>query len=243
MNDGKDATNPATAAQQAEPAASDPNTVCADPTIGTAVAGTRDGAACSAATAAEEEIDINHNFYAVDFRVHVSMRYHQARRAWWTGLNRISSIAAALAGSAAIITVFSSNSAPYWAYVAAASGAFAALNAALGFTERAREHATLYDKFSNIAARMAGEATPDDDVARRYRSEVLQLEASETPSIHTLNVVCHNQECEARGHGPEDLRTIYWYNRLFKSMFTVRDHFPLAMHSSKKSASTEDIIP
>jgi hypothetical protein len=121
--------------------------------------------------------------------------------------------------------------------VAAASGAFAALNAALGFTDRAREHASLYDKFSSIAAKMAGEALPDDATARRYASEVLQLEASEPPSIHTLNVICHNQECEARGHGPEHLRKIYWYNRLFKSWFTVRDRFPL---ESERPAHARD---
>jgi hypothetical protein len=186
--------------------------------------GPEDSTACTA-TASAEEIEVNPRFYKVDFQVHVSMRYHQARRAWWTGLNRMSSIAAALAGSAAVITVWGSGS-PYWAYVAAISGAFAALNAALGFTDRAREHASLYDKFSSIAARIATEAAQDDASARRYTAEVLQLEASEPPSIHTLNVICHNQECEARGHEPDDQFHIYFVNRIFKSWFTVIDRFP-----------------
>jgi hypothetical protein len=186
-----------------------------------------DGTASPATVSATTEgVEVNRKFYEVDFRVHVSMRYHQARRAWWTGLNRISSIAAALAGSAAVITVFGAHGASYWAFVAAVSGGFAALNAALGFTDRAREHATLYDKFSGIAAKMASEGAPDDAIARRYESEVLQLEASEPPSIHTLNVICHNQECQARGHGPDDQYRIFLINRIFKSWFTGVDKFP-----------------
>ena len=210
MNDGKDtaAEAAATAGAAGESGAHE--------SIGNSIA-------CPSASAAEE---VNPNYYAIDFRVHKSMRYHQARRAWWTSLNRLSSIAAALAGSAAVITVSGKNGSPYWAYVAAGSGAFAALNAALGFTERAREHAALYDKFSSVAAKMALEATPDDAVARRYESEVLTLEASEPPSIHTLNVICHNLECEARGHKPEEQARIFLINRIFKSVGTVIDYFP-----------------
>lgn len=171
---------------------------------------------------------MNAHFYAVNFRVHVSMRYHQARRAWWTALNRMSSIAAALAGSAAVITVSGADDTKGWAYIAAISGAFAALNAALGFTDRAREHATLYDKFCHVASKMAAEASPDDDaVACKYEADVLLIEGSEPPIIQSLNIYCHNQECEARDQ-LDHKRILHWYNRLLKSWGTVWDDFPPA---------------
>lgn len=212
MNDGKEST--ATAPGAATGTTSD------------RPQGLADGASGAAPTAASKEIEIGSKFYQVQFRVHVSMRYHQARRAWWVNLNRISSAAAALAGSSALIAVFGNSYKDAWAYVSAASGAFAALNSALGFSDRAREHADLYRGFSSIAARMATAVSCDDGAGRAFEAEVLQLEASEPPSIHTLNVICHNQECEARGLPQEDRCKIYWINRIFKSVGTVYDKFP-----------------
>lgn len=179
-----------------------------------------------AAVATSKQIEPGTKFYGVQFRVHVSMRYHQARRSWWTNLNRLSSAAGALAGSAALVAVFAKAHAEVWAYVSAGSGAIAALNAALGFSERAREHADLYRGFSAIAARMASAPAADDAAARTFESEVLQLEAMEGPTINTLNVICHNQECEARGLTQEHRCKVYLINRVFKSIGTVWDSFP-----------------
>lgn len=201
-------------------------TTAADSAANTAVAQGRSGGTEGPSSAASKEVELGAKFYEVQFRVHVSMRYHQARRAWWTNLNRFSTAAAALAGSAALIAVFGANYKETWAYVSATSGALAALNAALGFSDRAREHADLYRSFSAVAARMAAAEYADDATGRGFEAEVLQLEASEPPIIHTLNVICHNQECEARGLPQEHRCRIYLVNRIFKSWFTVIDRFP-----------------
>jgi hypothetical protein len=194
----------------------------------TTEAGPEDGASGAAATttSSAKEIEVSSKFYGVQFRVHVSMRYHQSRRAWWTNLNRISSAAGALAGSAALVAVFGKSHPENWAYVSAVAGTVAALNAAFGFADRAREHADLYRNFSSIAARMATATRSDDAAGAEFEAEVLQVEASEPPSIHTLNVICHNQECEARGLPQENRCKVYLVNRVFKSWFTVYDKFP-----------------
>src|SRR5689334_235584 len=114
----------------------DGNSTEASGTATAAVAGS--GGDCSKDTASASAEEVSALFHAVDFRVHVSMRYHQARRAWWTGLNRSSSAAAALAGSAAVIAVFGKSGDPVWAWISAFAGGFAALNAALGFADRGR---------------------------------------------------------------------------------------------------------
>jgi len=179
----------------------------------------------SAAAPTPHQERIDPDFYRVDFSIHVSMRYHQARRAWWVSLNRMSSIAAALAGSAAVISVWGGGIGA--AYVSAAAGGFAALNAALGFTDRAREHAELYRQFCAVASKMAVDADRDRSAARRYAAEVLLIEASEPPPISALNVVCHNQECEARNR-PEYRHHVSLVNRFFKNVFTAWDDFPPA---------------
>lgn len=215
MNDGK--RNTETAASTA-PAGAQPSPV--SDTEG------RSGVAARPSTSAAKEIGVGTKFYQVQFRVHVSMRYHQARRSWWTNLNRLSTAAAALAGSAALIAVFGEAYRVQWAWVSAGSGAIAALNSALGFSDRAREHGDLYRAFSIVAAKMAAADAADDATGRAFEAEVLQLEASEPPSIHTLNVICHNQECEARGLPQESRCKIYFVNRIFKSWGTVIDRFP-----------------
>jgi hypothetical protein len=183
--------------------------------------------AASAPTAPSEAIGGPHlKFHSIQFRVHVSMRYHQARRAWWGNLNRISSALAALAGSAALIAVFGDAHKSIWAWVSAISGSLAALNSALAFAERSREHADLYRSFSGIASRMAASSSTDEAAGRTFEAEVLQLEASEPPTIHSLNVICHNQECEAQGLPQQYKCRVYWINRVFAQVGTVYDRFP-----------------
>lgn len=204
-------------------------TAAAQPTIAAARTGHENRATSTAAVAPTSSEEVAERFYKIDFRVHVSMRYHQARRAWWSNLNRLSSVAAALAGSTAIISVFGNSSLAAW--LAAGSGGFAALNAAWGFPERAQEHADLYRGFSEIGARMAKERAPSEDATGAYAAEIMLLEASEPPTIQSLNVFCHNQECEARGLPIETQYELGFWNHLLKSWFTVVDHFP-----SKKPA-------
>lgn len=114
-----------------------------------------DGSASPAAGAATAE-EVAEQFYRIDLRVHVSMRYHQARRAWYSNLNRLASVAAAFAGSTAIISVAGGNNLAAW--LAAISGAFAALNAAWGFRELGfwnrvfKSWFTVFDDFPNKRA-------------------------------------------------------------------------------------------
>lgn len=196
----------------------------AQPTATHAVTGHENSPTSASAITTASTEEIVEQFYKVDFRIHVSMRYHQARRAWYSNLNRLSSVAAALAGSTALISVFGSSSLAAW--LAAASGGFAALNAAWGFPDRAQEHADLYRGFAEIAARMAKERGPSEEATKAYHAEVLLLEASEPPTIQSLNVFCHNQECEARGLPVETQYELGFWNRMFKSWFTVFDRFP-----------------
>src|SRR5262249_28313431 len=159
--------------------------------------------------------------HRVEFRVHVSMRYHRARRSWWTLLNRSSTAAAALAGSTALIAVIGEGSTAA-AVIAVISGLFAALNAAMGFPDRIREHTDLHRHFAEIASKMAVSTDRDDALGRRFEADVLLIEATEPSPIDTLNVICHNQECEARGiTDPCHKYKVYWINRVTKSFGTM----------------------
>lgn len=164
--------------------------------------------------------EMNGDLIALDFGVHVSMRYHAKRRAWFDALHRVAMVVAAVGGSAALATILGQQVqyAAWIAFVVAAAGAF---DVAFSPAEKARKVDDLYRRFCDLAAEIAATADPPPDQIRLWKAKKLKIEADEPTAIDTLNVLCHNQEAEARGYGPEHRHRVRWWQSATAQLFTL----------------------
>lgn len=171
------------------------------------------------APAAEEVIA---DLISTDFGVHKSLRYHAKRRAFFDSLHRFAMAIIAITGSAAFFTFFSDASTV--SKVAALFAAVASvLELTMSFPERAREHGELYQRFSDLAARLArlDPGTIEPSVLRELRAERLIIEADEPIAMTALNILCHNEEAEARGYGSDEIYRIGWLQRMVMQFGTL----------------------
>jgi len=164
----------------------------------------------------------------LEFSVSVSVRYHSKRRSWFDALARWPSVVSLVAGSAAFVSI--SQGMPTLATVASAATAlFGGANLVFGFAERARRHDELVRKFTLLAAEIAETATPSHSELRRWMGAKYRIEADEPTPNNVLNVLCHNEESEARGYGPEHLYHVRWWQRAAVQFCALPpNHFPSA---------------
>jgi hypothetical protein len=64
----------------------------------------------------------------------------------------------------------------------------------------------------------------DKDV-RRWKVERLQIEADEPTNLNTLNVICHNEEAQARALGSEHRYKLNFFDRLFANWGSFRSTY------------------
>lgn len=93
------------------------------------------------------------------------------------------------------------------------------LDLTLSLPERARDHGRLYERFSDLAVRSSHVDPIDIDPAtvRALRAERLIIEADEPVAINALNILCHNEEAEARGYGDNLRYRIGRFQRIVSS--------------------------
>lgn len=165
----------------------------------------------------------------LEFSVSVSVRYHSKRRAWFDALARWPSVVSLIAGSAAFVSI--SQGMPTLATVASAATAlFGGANLVFGFAERARRHDELVRKFTLLAAEIAETASPSHSDLRRWMGAKYRIEAEEPSPNNVLNVLCHNEEAEARGYGPEHVHRVRWWQRAGAQICALPpNHFPSVM--------------
>ncbi|MEI6985921.1 MAG: hypothetical protein WCK65_07325 [Rhodospirillaceae bacterium] len=186
------------------------------------------GCLAAAATKAEAE-QVAEDLYKLDFAVHVSLRYHSRRRAWFDALHRLSMVLSAVGGSAALASVLTagqSTAVPnsLVLVVAMSVTAAGAFSVAFGFSERARVANDLYRRFAALARDIAAHQAPVACELRKWRAERLLIEADE-PSINSvINILCHNAEVGARGRQNEDehIYWVHWFRRMCANLVSLR---------------------
>lgn len=162
----------------------------------------------------------------LDLAVHISLRYHAQRRAWFDGLHRLSMVLSAVGGSAALASVLTAgHSLPapnsLVLIIALTVTLAGALSVAFGFSERARTANDLYRRFAALAHQMAAHPAPGTAELRTWKAERLMIEADEPPIISVLNVLCHNAEMRARGYGDEHRFRVRWWQRLCANVISL----------------------
>lgn len=178
------------------------------------------------ATAAEE---IAGELIALDFGVHTAIRYHVKRRAFFDVLHRVSMLVAVVGGSAAFFALIGERT--EIGQIAALVVAIAtALDLVFAFPEKAREHDKLAERFSDLAADLAFVEAGMVDERRLAELKVrrLGLEKGEPTALDALNVICHNEEAEARGYGRDQIYRVGWGQKIFAQLITFPWFHPTA---------------
>jgi hypothetical protein len=149
--------------------------------------------------ATEEMIDV---WWQTDFGIHKSLRYHAKRRSFFDGSHRLCMAINAIAGGGAAASAVSHN--PMLAGKSAILvGIASAVDVSFGLSAMARKHDQLYQQFGKLAADMAKVDVDHltNEIVRDFRSRRLTIESKEAGSLEALNVLCHNEEVDARGWG------------------------------------------
>ena len=142
----------------------------------------------------------------LDFRVHVSVRYHARRRAWYDRLHRIMMLVIATGASAGVAAICGGllREAEFLAVAVAVAGA---LELALSLPERARVEDALYRRFNALAAAIAEARSITGADIRSWEARRLLIRSDADDRLEALRRVCHNLEAEARAY---PLEAFYW---------------------------------
>jgi hypothetical protein len=194
-----------------------------------------DSAATTAATTSSATLSgtVSGDLIALEFGVHKSLRYHAKRRSFFDNLHRTATAFTAISASAAFFALIGDRTRVSEA-AAIIVVFFSTIDFIFAFPEKAREHDRLYERFSDLAAKLArlnkrqlSEAEIDE-----LRAERLMLEKGEPSSLDALNVICHNEEAEARGYGSSDRYKIGGFQRLVAPFITLPWFTPRRFHDA-----------
>jgi hypothetical protein len=129
-------------------------------------------------------------------------------------------VAAVVRGSAAFVALFGAETglakaATLIVVLATAIDVFFDLPVA------AHRHDDLYKRFADVAVTLASAPAPTAEMLRECRARRLLIEKDEPHVIAVLNVLCHNEEAEARGYGKDQLWKVRPYQRILSQLFTA----------------------
>lgn len=163
---------------------------------------------------------------ALDFGVHVSMRYHARRRAWYDRLHRMMILVIAVGGSAGVAAIYGGllQEAEYLSVAVAIAGA---LELAFSLPERARVEDALYRRFNALAADIADARTISAEQLRGWEARRLLIRADADDRLEALRRICHNLEAEARDYPSEEFYRVWAWQRLLAQLLSLPPLRPL----------------
>lgn len=181
----------------------------------------------------------------LDFSVNRAIRYHAKLRRFYGAVHRTLTVVILTAGTTAFADLLSTmeqtngQTFAFWATMVVALASI--LEFVVGFAERARLHHDLYRRFSDLSAALAcAPVTIDERVVCELKARRLAIEVDEPTPNNVLNVICHNEEVEARGLDSRNIRRIYWFQRLFCYIADFPpNHFPPV--KKKNSVLAQDV--
>jgi hypothetical protein len=183
-----------------------------------------DGAAAADATVVVPR-EMLEPLVALDFAVHVGMRYHAKRRAWFDTLHRMAMVIAALGSSAAAAALYGglSRAAAQLCVIVAVA---AACELAFGLAERARRADAVYRRYGELASDIAAAVAVDGDALRQWERRRLVIRADCEERLLVLHRICYNLEAEARGYQARALYDVKPWQRLGAHFVSLPPYHP-----------------
>ena len=140
--------------------------------------------------------DLESKFYQLEFAVSRSMRYMAKRRSFFLTLNQCVRIITAIGGAGTVASIFGDQ--PAIAVFGGIVGFGAAVDLVFEFAKRAMTYDHLFRCYADLGIDIA-KSPRSDDAYRLLLERRLLIERDEPDSLDVLNVVCANDELEARG--------------------------------------------
>lgn len=152
--------------------------------------------------------------HEVSYRLRLSIRYHQRRTRFFDLWDKWIKALVVLASTSAFATLTieaAGTSIAKW--TSAVIAAMSALSLVFAFSEKARIHANLTRRYSELEAELAAMRASRKgslaDIDRRIRL----IEADEPPSLGALVVLCQNEIALQEGH-ENSITSLRWYQRV-----------------------------
>ncbi len=152
--------------------------------------------------------------HEVSYRLRLSIRYHQRRTRFFDLWDKWIKVLVVLAGTSAFATLtIEAADASIAKWISAVIAVMGILSLVFAFSEKARTHANLARRYSELEAELAAMRTPRKgnlvDIDRRIRL----IEADEPPTLGALVVLCQNEIALQEGHDGQ-ITPLRWYHRI-----------------------------
>jgi hypothetical protein len=133
------------------------------------------------------------------FGVRRSIRYHNHRRRFFDGFDKVVKVLSVVGGSGAVVSAISSFHGVTIA-LAALIAFLSAISLVVGPAQAARLHEELAKRFSALEHAIASTSDLTADRLQKFEADRLLIEAQEPPIMRVLDSQCHNELCRAMGY-------------------------------------------
>jgi hypothetical protein len=171
---------------------------------------------------------------AIQFGVHVAMRYHVRRRAWYDRFHRASVLVLALAGSSCAVAIFG-GLLPAAEMLSLGVAVAGAAELAFDFTGRARAEDALYRRFNALACDIAATLDRTEAKLSEWNARRLLIKADADDRLEVLRRMCHDLEAEARGYGPAACYRLWGVQRFFAQVASLPPLHPLGWRARDRT--------
>jgi hypothetical protein len=146
----------------------------------------------------------------LDFGIEKSIRYHQRRQAHYARLHQAFVFLIIISGSAAFTQVLP----PDW--LGAAAAALAIWDLVARYSDKARDHAVLQKRYTDIAADMRTASAPTEEQIGQWERRRIEIETEEPKIMQALEAWCDNEVRFARGLENQGIVSLKWRHRHLK---------------------------
>lgn len=157
-------------------------------------------------------------YFALTYRSRLSTLYHRKRERFFSLCDKWSTAATLIAGSAAFsrLTTDEGGAVLIGVIVVIAS----MLKLVMGWSDKARAHALLAQKFIQLDAAMAAAGVMTADQLDTFESQLIALDAEEPPALSALVRLCQNELDRSQGQY-QSANALAWRERWFCHLFDM----------------------
>lgn len=154
--------------------------------------------------------------FALTYRSRLSMLYHRKRERFFSLCDKWSTALTLVAGSAAFSRFVTEE--PIAIVIGLVVVVASMLKLVLGWSDKARAHALLAQKFIQLDAAMAAAGPTTADQLDSFESQLIALDADEPPALSALVRLCQNELDRSQGkYKPSNALSRHerWFCHLF----------------------------
>jgi hypothetical protein len=147
-----------------------------------------------------EEKQVRDEWYALDFEVKKSIRYHTRRRCFFERVGVLTNFLTVITGSGTGVSSFIGTRV-FTAFLGFMTAGFSAIDLIVSYSTKARHYHDLAREFIALESEMnsVGRNPTEKDLIRA-KNKRLEIESEEPPKLCILDISCHNQVAKSMGH-------------------------------------------